>query len=147
MIGWGGLFNGPLGHVFYEQLDRVVSLGGARGVALKIAIDQLLFTPPLTFGFFAWQHLLSAAEPSAFGAAEFASNNLWPTLRINWVYWSLVHTITFACVPLQYRVAFVALKNFFWGGYLSWAARSECAEEQHDDRLSRAQRLARTYTH
>ena len=45
MLSWGGLVNGPAGHLFYEQLDRFVLLGGARGVASKIAIDQLLFTP------------------------------------------------------------------------------------------------------
>ena len=130
MVTWGGLFNGPAGHVFYAQLDRFITMAGARGIACKIAVDQLLFTPPLTFAYFVWQFLLSSPSPSAAGAAENASSNLWPTLKVNWAYWSLVHIVTFAAIPLEYRVAFVAVKNFFWGGYLSWAATDKQQELQ-----------------
>jgi hypothetical protein len=47
----------------------------------------------------------------------------------SWSYWSAVHVFTFSLVPLDYRVAFVAVKNFFWGGYLSWAS----ADHRPDD--------------
>ena len=163
MLSWGGLVNGPAGHLFYEQLDRFVLLGGARGVASKIAIDQLLFTPPLTFAFFVWQHCLSSPSPSAAGAATMASSNLWPTLKVNWLYWSCVHVVTFAFIPLEYRVAFVAVKNFFWGGYLSWASKAPNRQHERQDppraedlpssslqpqaAASTTRRLARTATH
>lgn len=110
---------GPLGHLFYLQLDRVVVLGGALGIITKIAVDQLLFTPPLTFGYFVFQHLLSAPSPSLADASTSAAGAVWPVLKVNWVYWSLVHVVTFSMVPLSYRVGFVAVKNFFWGAYLS----------------------------
>lgn len=121
MLGWGALFNGPAGHVWYRMLDIAVRSTAARGVALKILLDQLLFTPPLTLGYFVWQHSLSNRTGPA-SAWESACQQLWPTLRVNWMYWSLVHVATFTLIPLNYRVAFVATKNFFWGGYLSWAA-------------------------
>ncbi len=123
MLGWGALFNGPLGHLWYQGLDWAVRLNGARGVAAKVLLDQLVFTPPLTLGYFIWQNALSnSADLSE--ACSSASKRLWPTLQVNWLYWSVVHVATFALVPLNYRVAFVATKNFFWGSYLSWAAQS-----------------------
>ena len=55
------------------------------------------------------------------------------TLRVNWVYWSAVHVITFSIVPLDYRVAFVAAKNFLWGGYLSYVAAARgCNADEID---------------
>ena len=62
MVTWGGLFNGPAGHVFYAQLDRFITMAGARGIACKIAVDQLLFTPPLTFAFYGVTCVTSAVR-------------------------------------------------------------------------------------
>ena len=119
MLGWGALFNGPLGHLWYQGLDWAVRLKGARGVAAKVLLDQLVYTPPLTFGYFVWQHALSSGS-SLSEACISASERLWPTLQVNWLYWSVVHVATFTLVPLNYRVAFISTKNFFWANYLSW---------------------------
>ena len=149
MLLWGGLFNGPLGHVFYETLERVVLIRGARGIVARIAIDQLLYTPPLTFLYFCWQHALTNPSATrASDAAAYASEHLWPTLRVNWTFWSAVHVVTFTAVPLDYRVAFVAVKNCFWGAYLSWAASSPSGGHERDEAaVAREVRLARTVTH
>ena len=119
MLGWGALFNGPLGHLWYQGLDWAVRLKGARGVAAKVLLDQLVYTPPLTFGYFVWQHALSSGSGLP-EACRSASERLWPTLHANWLYWSVVHVATFTLVPLNYRVAFISTKNFFWANYLSW---------------------------
>lgn len=154
MFGWGLLVNGPCGHAWYAALDRLVVTTGPRAIVIKVAFDQLVYTPPLTLLYFLWQNVLGgdAIGPSCAAAAD----SLWPTLRVNWVYWSAVHVVTFSLIPLEYRVAFrivlycmvsrgttrygriwsilgptadpplqvafVALKNFFWGGFLSYAA-------------------------
>ena len=75
---------------------------------------------------------------------------VWPTLQVNWTYWAAVHVVTFSFIPLQYRVAFVALKNFFWGGYLSYAATQTAApaaalrEERRGRGEEATQRLTRS---
>ena len=75
---------------------------------------------------------------------------MWPTLQVNWTYWAAVHVVTFSFIPLQYRVAFVALKNFFWGGYLSYAATQTAApaaalrEERRGRGEEATQRLTRS---
>ena len=147
MLFWGALCNGPAGHYWYALLDRTVKLSGTKAVITKIAADQLIFTPPLTFAYFFWTHVLSVRDGLG-PALGFANENLWPTLRVNWVYWSAVHVMTFALVPLEYRVAFVAVKNFFWGSYLSWAATPEQGAATDDEPpVAQMRRLARTATH
>ena len=128
MTLWGLLVNGPSGHFWYRGLDKAIVANGARGVALKVLADQLIYTPPITWLYFVWQNVLSGADGGS-SALHSAATQVWPTLQVNWVYWSVVHVATFSVIPLEYRVAFVAVKNFLWGGYLSWAA--ECAHINH----------------
>lgn len=138
MFLWGTVCNGPFGHIWYRCLDRVVhsrGIGGARGIFVKVAADQLVFTPPLTFLYFIWQHVLSTKTLALVPASDFALAHLWPTLRVNFVYWSAVHIITFSFVPLSYRVAFVAVKNFFWGAWLSFAT-NDGQPSKHAPRLT-----------
>ena len=116
------MVNGPTGHAFYGVLDRVVTLTGVRAVALKITIDQLLYTPVLTAGFFLYQTLAAGRDAGA--AASVARRETWPTLLYNWSFWSLAHVVTFTSIPLEHRVAWVAVKNFVWSGFLSWRLRN-----------------------
>ena len=118
MASWGLLVNGPTGHHFYRALDRLIRGEHARAIALKIAVDQLVYTPPLTAGFFAYMSLTSGS--SAAEALEAVQRELRPVLIANWSFWSVAHVITFAAVPLEHRVAWVAAKNFVWSGFLSW---------------------------
>ena len=118
MAAWGLGCNGPAGHAFYAALDRFVTRQGMRATALKIAIDQLLYTPPLTAGFFLFQTLAAGGSTAAALATVRAETG--PTLLYNWGFWSLAHVITFTAIPLEHRVAWVALKNFTWSTFLSW---------------------------
>ena len=167
MFSWGALCNGPAGHIWYAGLDRAIQFRGSFAIVAKIAADQLIFTPPLTFLYFVWQHSLTFPAQGISAACQFSADALLPTLKVNWVYWSAVHVITFACVPLEYRVAFVAAKNFFWGGYLSYvgttgtghgtgactgapaeaSARADCTDTHATPQAREIRRLARTATH
>ncbi|KAL1511974.1 hypothetical protein AB1Y20_005252 [Prymnesium parvum] len=123
MGSWGLLVNGTSGHVWYKLLDQVVRIGGARGVASKLVLDQAIYTPPLTVTFFMWQNVLSGHSWQR--SYEIAMEELLPTLKVNWVYWSVAHVATFSVVPLQYRVLFVSLKNFLWSIFLSVVANKK----------------------
>eukprot|EP00310_Coccolithus_braarudii_P015089 CAMPEP_0183354776 /NCGR_PEP_ID=MMETSP0164_2-20130417/38087_1 /TAXON_ID=221442 /ORGANISM="Coccolithus pelagicus ssp braarudi, Strain PLY182g" /LENGTH=162 /DNA_ID=CAMNT_0025527723 /DNA_START=99 /DNA_END=584 /DNA_ORIENTATION=- len=134
MASWGAVINGPSGHAFYAALDRLISRRGAQAVALKIAVDQLVYTPPLTAGFFIFQSLAAGSTTRA--AIELAINETWTTLQYNWCFWGVAHVITFAAIPLEHRVAWVALKNFAWSGFLSW--RLSSLEQSSSDSVSDA---------
>ena len=128
MTSWGLVVNGPTGHLWYKGLDSVVRASGARGVATKVAADQLIYTPPLTFGYFLWQNLLQGDSPLA--ASSAAACQVMPTLQVNWLYWSAVHVATFSLIRVEYRVAFVSVKNFLWGGFLSWIATQRGSSQE-----------------
>lgn len=123
MASWGLLVNGPAGHAWYHFLDKLVKVGGAKGIISKLILDQAVFTPPFIACFFVWQQALSGDGMRE--AFDTAKENLWPTLKVNWSFWSVAHLATFSVVPLEYRVLFVNVKNFVWGGFLSAVASGE----------------------
>jgi len=127
MAAWGLLIGGPSSHWFYNAVERVVppAWTGAKCIAAKVFIDQALYTPPLTLAFFTFQNFFSSPSYSPALFAESLSSGgekLWPTLKVNWVYWSCVHVATFSVIPLEFRVLFVASKNLFWSAFLSVVA-------------------------
>ena len=132
MTSWG-LLAGPVGHKFYVALDKFIRFRGASAIAGKIAVDQFVFTPPLTVCFFAYQSLVAKGS-SASDALNLAQRETWPTLLYNWSFWGIAHVITFTSIPLEHRVAWIALKSLLWNGFLSW-------------RLSRLQKAEPPPTH
>jgi hypothetical protein len=48
MCVWRAFVFAPLAHAFYIVVDRAVPYTGARGVVIKVAIDQLLYAAPMT---------------------------------------------------------------------------------------------------
>ncbi|KAJ8558587.1 hypothetical protein ON010_g8861 [Phytophthora cinnamomi] len=54
MMLWGGVLFAPVGHAWYNFLERAVRGKGAAAVAKKIAADQLVFSPPLSLAFFTY---------------------------------------------------------------------------------------------
>ena len=87
---------------------------------LKIALDQFVYTPPTTVLFFTYMAFSGGLPLHA--ALESAKRKLFPTLKVNWVVWPIVHSLTFSVIPLHYRVLFVSVAAFFWACFLSFAA-------------------------
>jgi len=51
------------------------------------------------------------------------SADLWPTMLANWKIWPAANALSFAVVPLQYRVLFSNMVALVWNIYLSGAIR------------------------
>lgn len=117
MMVWGGLLFAPAGHGWYNLLEKAVRGTGRAAIAKKIALDQLVFTPPCTLAFFTAVQCMEgkpAREAVHSGVAKVP-----PTLAVNWTVWPLVHVATFGFVPLQYRILFINFVNIGWSTFLS----------------------------
>ncbi|DBA03854.1 TPA: hypothetical protein N0F65_004544 [Lagenidium giganteum] len=120
MMVWGGLLFAPVAHGWYNGLERVVRGTGKLAVVQKIALDQLVFTPPVTLAFFTSTKLMEQRRLDALPLAwEEATNKLVPTLQVNYVVWPLIHVCTFGFVPLRYRILFINCMSLGWSAFLS----------------------------
>ncbi|KAI0379237.1 hypothetical protein F5Y04DRAFT_131239 [Hypomontagnella monticulosa] len=100
----------------------------ALSIAVKIVVNQLVFTPSINSYFFASQALLSGDS-----LAE-TWDHLCRTVPTSWLnalkLWPAVLAVNFTFVPMQYRSVFAGVVAVGWQTYLSYLNRqAEIAEE------------------
>jgi protein Mpv17 len=106
-------------------------------IAVKVAVNQVFFTPLFNSYFFGMQRALSGGSP-----AEIAERivNTVPTSWINSLkLWPAVTAFSFTFVPLHFRSIFAGVIAIGWQTYLSFlnqkAARKERESREHEPTL------------
>ena len=116
---------GALGHFYYGALDRNVMAHAPTtplGVASKVAIDQLLFSPLCTLVFYAYKCI---AEARAHELGQELERKYLPTLQAGWKLWPAAHVINFALVPTQHRILYANVVSVAGTYILSRAAAGD----------------------
>lgn len=97
-------------------------------LALKIGINQIIFTPLFSSYFFAMQSLLAGASP------QDAWTRVKDTVPISWYnsfkIWPAVMAFNFTYVPLQFRSIFAGFIAIGWQSYLSWLNKQAETKER-----------------
>lgn len=116
---YGVLIDGPIGHYFYQFLDKNISPEdpkGTRAVVTKTAIDQLVWAPIMTVVFLAF---LTTLEGHPDAIMSVLQAKVVPILIANFSLWPLVHLINFRYVPPEQRILFNNCVAVAWTTYLS----------------------------
>jgi hypothetical protein len=108
---------GPIFSVFIRRLEMAVKAPGARGVAIKVAMDQLVLQPPVVCLFY---FTMAVFEGRPFrDGVDRAIEMLVPTIKLNAPFWTTVHIVTFSVIPAQHRVLWVSLIQCGWTSVMS----------------------------
>jgi len=113
----GAFLVGPVLHVWYGFLNRMIPAQTVAGTIQRLACDQLIFAPPFIPIFFGALFTLEGKLDELEGVLR---ETFWPSLKTNWQLWIPAQFITFRFVPQQLQVTFVTLVAFIWNSYLSW---------------------------
>jgi hypothetical protein len=89
----GASFSGPISHAWYGILERLVKSRGGGGVAVKMLLDAVLFSPVAVAGYFVWRAQLEGRGwegtwqklETKWSSAVVASWSFWPLLNIVYV--------------------------------------------------------------
>ncbi|XP_062018810.1 uncharacterized protein LOC133735411 [Rosa rugosa] len=129
LFGFG--FVGPVGHLWYEGLDRYIKSrlllkqNSFRFVATKVAIDGFLFGPLDLLVFFTYMGF--AAGKSVPQIKEDVKRDFLPAFALEGGIWPIVQVVNFRFVPVRYQLLYV---NFFClldSSFLSWLEQQEDA--------------------
>ena len=127
VTAYGGLFVGPLGHGWYELLDKVArrywAPGSVRCIAAKIAADTICFGPVHVASFFGLMGL-AAGESRTTVETRFREK-FWPTLLAESVAWPAVQAINFWRVPVQHQLLVVNVVSLADCTFLSWVKHQQ----------------------
>jgi len=129
-VVFGGAIFAPLAHGWYILLEAQMAktgLTGAKEVVSKIAADQLIFTPPINVVFFTASSMMEGKGPGE--SYQQAVDKLWPTLKVNWTVWPLIHTVTFSVIPFEFRILWINVCAMGWSGFLSFMANTKQKDE------------------
>ncbi|CAN1837935.1 Protein sym1 [Linum perenne] len=127
LFGFG--FVGPVGHFWYEGLDRFMRSqmfrpDSLRFVSVKVVIDGFLFGPLDLLLFFAYMGI--AAGKSVPQIRDDVKRDFLPAFMMEGGVWPLVQVVNFRFVPVKYQLLYVNLFCLLDSCFLSWL------EQQHN---------------
>lgn len=129
LFGFG--FVGPVGHFWYEGLDRyirsrlVLQPKSLRFVATKVGIDGFLFGPLDLLVFFTYMGF--STGKSVAQIKEDVKRDFIPAFVLEGGVWPIVQAVNFRFVPVRYQLLYV---NFFClldSSFLSWFEQQQDA--------------------
>lgn len=119
---FGGLVEGTLGHVWYQQLDawatRWFSRGSSRFILAKVAMDGLVFGPLHTGGYMGAMSMIEGASMGE--AVEIVRDKFRDAYLVELIGWSVVQTVNFRFVPLAYHLLVVNCVTVADVAFVSW---------------------------
>ncbi|XP_015885230.1 uncharacterized protein LOC107420712 [Ziziphus jujuba] len=125
-------FVGPVGHFWYEGLDRIIRLRlrlrpkSFRFVATKVAVDGFLFGPLDLLVFFTYMGF--STGKSVPQIKEDVKRDFLPAFLLEGGVWPVLQVVNFRFVPVRYQLLYV---NFFCildSCLLSWIEQQEDAQ-------------------
>ncbi|CAI7859997.1 unnamed protein product [Closterium sp. NIES-53] len=115
----GLLLVGPTLHVWYSLLFRMVTVQGTPGTLIRLALDQLLFSPLFIATFFS-SLLTLEGRPAAI--PDVLKQEWAKAVVANWKVWIPFQFLNFRFVPLHLQVAASNVIALLWNVYLSFAS-------------------------
>lgn len=129
MAMFGLVWSGPVGHYWYNLLDKIVMPASPKhpaAVVGKVALDQLVYSPIGTAIFFAWNNVMSFTPHNILPDIH---AKLWPSMLACWTLWPVAMTINMAFVPPHLRIAYINVISLAWTNILSRMASEQKTPE------------------
>lgn len=108
---------GPVLHIWYLTLSRLVTATGSTGAALRMGLDQFGFAPVFVATFISSLMLLQGASQQHVEAK--LRQDWWEAVRVNWLIWVPAQYINFRYVPQSLQVLGANVTALVWNTYLS----------------------------
>ncbi|XP_071690698.1 uncharacterized protein [Rutidosis leptorrhynchoides] len=142
---FGMAFVGPVGHFWYEGLDRFLKLKlqyqpkSMRFVATKVALDGIIFGPLDLFVFFSYMGFASGKSVNQ--VKEDVKRDFLPALILEGGIWPIVQVANFRYIPVRYQLLYVNSFCLLDSCFLSWLEQQQdAAWKQWFKRLSLKER-------
>uniref|UniRef100_A0A0D9UYT7 Uncharacterized protein n=1 Tax=Leersia perrieri TaxID=77586 RepID=A0A0D9UYT7_9ORYZ len=119
---FGFAFVGPVGHYWYEYLDRFIlrryQPKTFKFVASKVAADGLIFGPADLLLFFSYVGLASGRSVEQ--VKDDVKRDFIPALVLGGTIWPAVQIANFRFIPVRYQLLYVNLFCLLDSCFLSW---------------------------
>lgn len=120
---FGAGFIGPVGHLWYEGIEKVcrklVPAGGVRFLATKVILDSAIMGSVYVIAFFGFISL--ALEGTGLdGFYHKMKVDFVPTYAAELAFWPVVQTLNFSKVPVRHQLLVVNTFSLLDAAFISW---------------------------
>ncbi|KAK9130934.1 hypothetical protein Sjap_011421 [Stephania japonica] len=128
---FGFAFVGPVGHFWYEALDRLVrnrfqlQPKTFRFIVSKVAVDAIIFGPLDLLVFFSYMGF--CAGKSVDQVKENVKRDFLPAITVQGGAWPLLQIANFRYVPVRYQLLYVNSFCLLDSAFLSWLEQQKDA--------------------
>ncbi|KAK9841824.1 hypothetical protein WJX81_005480 [Elliptochloris bilobata] len=124
---YGGLFIGPVGHTWYQVLDKAArrrfAPGSLKFIATKVIGDEVVFGPVHVAGFFAF---MTVAEGGSWqDVKEKLQNDFLSAYLAELAFWPAFQAVNFWKVPVRHQLLAVNLACLVDATFLCWIQNQE----------------------
>lgn len=125
-------FVGPVGHFWYEGLDKLIKLRlryppkSVKFVGTKVALDGLIFGPIDLLAFFTYMGFSTGKNVAQ--VKEGLKRDFLPALVLEGSVWPIVQIANFRYVPVRYQLLYVNLFCLLDSAFLSWLEQQNDAQ-------------------
>jgi len=105
LSAFGFFYHGPSGHFFYNWLDSKIPGTAGKDIAMKVAIDQILWCPVFMTVFFTYLGLVNGDSLATIGSK--IKNDLFSACQGSWKVWPIVHAVNFKFISSKHRLVFI----------------------------------------
>ncbi|KAL0043396.1 hypothetical protein WJX79_003578 [Trebouxia sp. C0005] len=127
---YGGCIAGPIGHNWFNFLDKMVfpkAATSAKAIASKILLDQMIMAPIGTCLFYIVTSVLQGETQQVPSKLK---EKFIPTLIASYTLWPAAHAINFKFVPSSQRILYTNIVSILWTYILSQAAAATVSAHQ-----------------
>lgn len=128
MIAIGGILSAPsyrwflfLSSLFSSRFPKPIAVG------LRVAVNQIVFTPVFLTCFFSLQSLMSGSTTEE--TAQYVNQILPTAYKNSCQLWPAVSAVNFYWIKLEYRSIFSGVVAIGWNAYLSFLSQKAAVEE------------------
>lgn len=115
---------GPVLHVWYGSLSRLVTATGTLGALGRLSLDQLAFAPVFIGTILS---AIMAMEGHADAIPAKLRSDLPTIVRSNWTLWVPFQFLNFRFVPVNLQVLAANVVALAWNTYMSYASHNSAA--------------------
>jgi len=127
MITIGGVLSAPSYRWFLFLSNLFSRFPKPVAVALRVMVNQILFTPVFLTAFFSLQSLLSGSTTGE--TADYVQQIMPTAYKNSCQLWPAVSAINFYWIKLEYRSIFSGVVAIGWNAYLSFLSQKAAVEE------------------
>lgn len=117
----GSTFVAPVCHYWYAYLHKYHAGASAAQISKRVALDQLVCTPPFMVVWLSSLWTLEGSVPPN-QLPQAVTQAMPDVMKASWILWVPMQYLNFYAVPLKYQVLFTNVVELAWNAYLSFCA-------------------------